>query len=38
MNLPNLLKKTYDHINMGIFLIPQNNGNIFFDDEIKINV
>ena len=37
MNLPNLLKKTYDHINMGIFLIPQNNGNIFFDDEIKIN-
>ena len=38
MNLPNLLKKTYDHINMGIFLIPQNNGNIFCDDEIKINV
>ena len=38
INLPNLLKKTYDHINMGIFLIPQNNGNIFFDDEIKINV
>ena len=37
INLPNLLKKTYDHINMGIFLIPQNNGNIFFGDEIKIN-
>ena len=38
INLPNLLKKTYDHINMGIFLIPQNDGNIFFDDEMKINV
>ena len=37
INLPNLLKKTYDHINMGIFLIPQNDGSIFFDDEIKIN-
>jgi len=37
INLPNLLKKTYDHINMGIFLIPQNDGNISVDDEVKIN-
>ncbi len=36
MNLPNLLKKTYDHINMGIFLIPQNDGNISSEDEIKL--
>ena len=31
------LKKTYDHINMGIFLIPQNNGNILIENEIKIH-
>ena len=37
MNLPNQLKKTYNHINMGIFLIPQNSGNIFIENEIKIH-
>ena len=36
INLPNLLKKTYDHINMGIFLIPQNDGTISSMNEIKI--
>tara|TARA_B110000196_G_C21114944_1_gene649940 strand:- start:1024 stop:1785 length:762 start_codon:yes stop_codon:yes gene_type:complete len=38
INLPNQLKKTYDHINMGVFLIPQDNGMISVENEIKINV
>ena len=37
MNLPNLLKKTYDHINMGVFLIPLNDGSINSNDEIIID-
>ena len=36
INMPYLLKKTYDHINMGIFLTPQNDGYINYRDEIKI--
>ena len=36
INLPNKLKKLYDHINMGIFLIPQNNGNISVDNKVII--
>lgn len=37
INLPHLLKKTYDHINMGVFLIPKNDGNINSNDEINFD-
>ena len=37
INLPSQLKKLYDHINMGIFLIPQNNGTISIDNKIIIH-
>ena len=37
LNLPNMLKKTYDHINMGVYLIPKNNGTISIENKIKIN-
>ena len=37
INLPSQLKKLYDHINMGIFLIPQNNGTISVDNKIIIH-
>ena len=37
INLPRQLKKLYDHINMGIFLIPQNNGTISVDNKIIIH-
>ena len=36
INLPKQLKKSYDHIYMGIFLIPQNNGTISVDNKIII--
>ena len=36
LNLPNMLKKTYGHINMGVYLIPQNNGKISIENKIKI--
>ena len=35
-NLPNQLKKTYDHINMGIYLVPLQNGIISKNDKIII--
>lgn len=38
INLPNKLKKTYDHINMGVYIVPLNNGKISIEDKIKINV
>jgi len=37
INLPNMLKKTYNHINMGVYLIPKNNGTISIKNKIKIN-
>ena len=37
INLPSLLKKTYDHINMGLYLIPQQNGIISKGDKIIIH-
>ena len=36
INLPNELKKIYDHINMGLYLVPQQNGVISKDDKIII--
>ena len=36
LNLPNMLKKTYDHVNMGVYLIPKNNGTISIENIIKI--
>ena len=36
INLPNQLKKTYDHINMGIYLVPLQNGVISKNDKIII--
>lgn len=35
MNLPMKLKKTYKHINMGIYLLPLEDGQINIDDNIK---
>ena len=35
INLPNLLKKTYGHIDMGIYLFPLNNGKIKIGDSIN---
>ena len=37
VNLPNELKKTYDHINMGLYLVPQQNGVISKEDKIIIH-
>ena len=37
INLPNQLKKTYDHTNMGVYLIPLNDGEISIDNEINLN-
>lgn len=36
INLPRQLKNTYDHINMGLYLVPQQNGVISKDDKIII--
>ena len=35
INLPLKLKQIYDHINMGIYLSPINNGEIFKNEEIN---
>ena len=37
INLPNMLKKTYGHIDMGIYLAPLNNGQIKVGDSISFN-
>ena len=37
INLPNQLKKTYDHINMGLYLVPQQNGVISKGDKLIIH-
>tara|TARA_Y100000768_G_scaffold380299_1_gene357227 strand:+ start:574 stop:1335 length:762 start_codon:yes stop_codon:yes gene_type:complete len=37
INLPNQLKKTYDHINMGVYLVPVQNGVIALDDKIIVH-
>ena len=37
INLPNQLKKTYDHTNMGVYLIPLNDGEISIDNKINLN-
>ena len=36
INLPNQLKKTYDHIYMGLYLTPLSNGDINIDNELRI--
>ena len=35
INLPNMLKKTYGHIDMGIYLAPLNNGQVKVGDSIS---
>ena len=35
INLPNKLKKTYGHIDMGVYLAPLNNGQIKVGDSIS---
>ena len=37
INLPSKLKKTYDHINMGLYLVPKQNGVISKGDKLIIN-
>ena len=37
INLPNQLKKTYNHINMGLYIVPQQNGVISKEDKIIIH-
>ncbi len=37
INLPKMLRETYGHINMGIYLKPLNNGEINVEDIIKQN-
>ena len=37
INLPNELKKTYGHMDMGIYLYPLNNGKISVNDELIIS-
>ena len=37
INLPSKLKKTYDHINMGLYIVPQQNGVISKEDKIIIH-
>ena len=36
-DLPNQLKKTYDHINMGLYIVPKQNGVISKADKIIIH-
>ena len=36
INLPNILKKTYGHIDMGIYLLPLNNGQVKVGDNINL--
>ena len=37
INLPNMLRETYGHINMGIYLKPLNDGEINVEDIIERN-
>ena len=37
LSVPILLKQFYNHINLGIYILPLNNGNIKLNDEILIN-
>ena len=37
LSIPISLKKFYNHINLGIYLLPLNNGNINLDDDILID-
>ena len=37
INLPYYLKKIYDHMDMGIYLFPLDNGQISVDDYIELN-
>ena len=37
LNLPNQLKKNYDHINMGLYLVPLKNGVISKGDKLIIH-
>ncbi len=37
MNLPLELKKIYNHIDMGIYLLPLNDGSIKIDDQLNLN-
>jgi uncharacterized protein YcbX len=37
VNLPNQLKKIYDHTNMGLYLVPQQNGFISKGDKLIIH-
>ena len=37
LNLPNQLKKNYDHINMGLYLVPLQNGVISKGDKLIIH-
>ena len=37
LSVPTLLRQFYNHINLGIYLLPLNNGNIKLNDEILIN-
>ena len=36
INLPLQLRKVYGHINMGVYLIPLNDGMINIDNEVKL--
>ena len=37
LSVPILLKQFYNHINLGVYILPLNNGNIKLNDEILIN-
>ncbi|MDC2992446.1 sulfurase, partial [Pelagibacteraceae bacterium] len=37
LSVPKLLKQIYNHINLGIYILPLNNGNIKLNDDILIN-
>ena len=37
LSVPILLKQIYNHINLGIYILPLNNGNIKLNDDILIN-
>ena len=36
LNIPQMLKKNYNHINMGIYLLPIDDGTINIDDQILL--
>ena len=37
LNIPQMLKKNYNHINMGIYLLPIDDGTITIDNQIILN-